>query len=123
MNKKPVSAKHLKQGHEAEQLALTQLLQQGLKLLCQNYRCPRGEIDLIMEDKGTIVFVEVRYRKNALYGGAEGSITTSKQNKIRQTAMWFLQQSPNYQSHPCRFDVIALHQGDQQGRWIRNAFE
>lgn len=123
MNKKTRTAKHLLQGDTAEQLALKQLNQQGLKLLCQNYRCPQGEIDLIMQDKDTLVFIEVRYRKNTLYGGAEASITSSKQNKIRQTAMWFLQQSPHYQSLPCRFDVVALHQGDKQGRWIRNAFE
>lgn len=123
MNKKTITAKHLAQGSNAEQLALKQLHKQGLKLLCQNYRCPQGEIDLIMQDKDTLVFIEVRYRKNSLYGGAEASITRSKQNKIRQTAMWFLQQYPQHQESPCRFDVVALHQGDEQGRWIQNAFE
>lgn len=123
MNKKIITAKHLAQGSNAEQLALKQLRKQGLKLLCQNYRCPQGEIDLIMQDRNTLVFIEVRYRKNTLYGGAEASITSSKQNKIRQTAMWFLQQYPQYQESPCRFDVVALHQGDEQGHWIQNAFE
>jgi len=70
------------QGVKSEKQALYYLTSQGLTLLCQNYYCRFGEIDLIMQDQETIVFIEVRYRKNNDFGGALASITQSKQNKI-----------------------------------------
>lgn len=116
-------ASHLVAGANAEQQALEQLQHAGLKLISKNFSCPCGEIDLIMQDRTEIVFIEVRYRKNKQFGGAEASITPSKQRKIRQTAAWFLNQQPHYQNYPCRFDIIALHQGETCGNWIKQAFE
>ena len=69
-------------GHQAEQLALDYLQSHGLRLLERNFRGRFGEIDLIMLDGHTLVFIEVRLRKSKNFGGAEQSITASKQNKL-----------------------------------------
>lgn len=108
-------------GQEAEQFAATFLQQQGLKLLEKNYSCKFGEIDLIMRDSKSLVFVEVRLRKNSNFGGAAASITYSKQLKLRKTAEFYLQQHGN---SPCRFDAILMQQASMDGiEWIKNAFE
>ena len=92
----------------------------GLRMLERNYRCRGGEIDLIMRDGETMVFVEVRYRRNQRFGGALGSITTSKQRRIVLAARHYLQKSrwPG----ACRFDVIGLS-AESPPDWIRGAFE
>lgn len=77
-----------------------------------------------MQDHDTLVFVEVRYRKSASFGGALESITPGKQARILLAAQGFLQQHPEWQSHACRFDVIAL-QGSRapyQLQWLQHAF-
>lgn len=73
-------------GSEAERSAERFLLQRRLVLLQRNYHCRFGEIDLIMEDGGTLVFVEVRLRGSAVFGGAAASITSFKQAKLLRTA-------------------------------------
>ena len=108
-------------GVQAEQLAAVFLQQQGLQLVEQNYRCRYGEIDLILREQKTLVFVEVRLRKNEQFGGAAASITTHKQTKLLSTARHYL--SGN--SHPpqCRFDVVLLSSLDaSKVEWIKNAF-
>lgn len=108
-------------GGQAEALAATYLKQQGLKLLTSNYHCRFGEIDLIMRDGKTLVFVEVRLRSNASFGGAAMSITTVKRQRLVQTAQHYLQQ---HGESTCRFDAIlmsTLDMGDIE--WIQNAFE
>ena len=87
----------------------------------KNYRCRRGEIDLIMQDNDSLVFVEVRYRKNNDFGGALESITRKKQQKIQTTALHYMQ---NHQDMSARFDVIAITgTGRKQDvEWIKNAF-
>ena len=109
-------------GKQAEELACKFLQKQGLTLLDKNYHCRQGEIDLVMGDKKTLVFVEVRYRKNNAFGGAKESITAKKQQKIRATALHYMQQHHNNAN--ARFDVIAITgQGKkQQFEWIQNAF-
>lgn len=121
MNK--TKASHLIRGSNTEQLALKQLHQHGLNLVTSNYQCRCGEIDLIMLDNNSLVFIEVRYRKNATFGGAEASITPAKQRKIRLSAACFLQQFPRFQNYPCRFDVLAFSREQECGNWIKNAFE
>lgn len=105
----------------AEKKALTYLLEQGLTLVLQNYYCRFGELDLIMQDQDTLVFIEVRYRKNSQCGGALASINQSKQRKIIKTASHYLAQ---LSSEPyCRFDAIALNDTDSEPLWVRDAFQ
>jgi putative endonuclease len=106
-------------GKEAEDRALNYLEQKGLSLIQRNYRSRYGEIDLIMKDDRTIVFIEVRYRRNKTFGGAGLSVTLQKQQRLLTTAAQFLQQhAPHY---PARMDVLALEGNDIE--WIKNAFE
>ncbi len=108
-------------GAEAEQLAATFLLRQGLKLVETNYRCRFGEIDLVFNDQKTLVFVEVRLRGNEAFGGAAASITASKRHKLVLAARHYLQQL--HTSPACRFDVVLLRGlRDNDIEWIRNAF-
>ncbi|HEV59188.1 MAG TPA: YraN family protein, partial [Phycisphaerales bacterium] len=85
-----------------------------------NYRCRRGEIDLVMRDGATLVFVEVRLRRNPRYGGAAASIDYRKQQKLVATAQHYLLAHPH--DGPARFDVVAMAGGSSID-WIRNAFE
>ena len=114
-------------GLDAELACCRYLQQQGLKLLAKNYHGRRGELDLIMRDRNTVVFVEVRYRKNAAFGGALESITSSKQQKLRITAEQYLQQETDLTNG--RFDVVAMTGKVQNNspesytfEWIKNAF-
>jgi len=108
-------------GVVAEKKALNYLLKQELTLLHQNYYCRFGEIDLIMLDQDTVVFVEVRYRKSGDFGGALASINTSKQRKIIKTAKHYLSQLTR--EPYCRFDAIALNDTEQTPLWVKDAFQ
>ncbi len=126
-------AAHNEAGRRAEQDACRYLQQQGLRLVERNYACNCGEIDLIMQDRDTLVFVEVRYRKNPRFGSAAESVDWRKQDKLSATAAHYLQTHPKAARQACRFDVIALSgqgAGDSQERhqqpnvdWIPNAFQ
>ncbi len=110
-----------KPGELAEQLAAQYLQQQGLKLLQTNYRSRFGEIDLILQEGETHVFVEVRLRSNAAYGGATASIDARKQAKLLKTAQFYLSEFKRVP--PCRFDVVLMQSIDpNQIEWIKNAF-
>ncbi len=117
-------------GLEAEQLAATFLMGHGLKLVIQNYHCRFGEIDLIMQDAKTLVFVEVKLRNDNKFGGAAASITPQKQQKLILTAQHYLQTHGSKMHEPaCRFDAILMQGFNltspdvQHIEWIRNAFE
>ena len=115
-------ALHLCAGKNAEQRARRYLEQQGLRLLESNYRCSRGEIDLIMQDQETLVFVEVRYRKSDTYGSAVETVTRSKQNRLVTAARHYLQQHRS--NTACRFDVVGITgQYAASIKWIKDAFE
>ena len=108
-------------GAQAERWTAEYLQHQGLKLVEQNYRSRFGEIDLIMQDGDTMVFVEVRLRSNADFGGAAASIDQRKQLRLIRTAQQYLAGLPR--TPPCRFDVVLMV--DAQGRdaqWLKNAF-
>ena len=112
-----------------EKTAESFLVEKGLKLLQRNFSSRLGEIDLIMEDDKTVVFVEVRYRKNGHFGGGVESITIHKQNKISRTAAWYLVKNPGRAEQFCRFDIISIesisnnpHKKEQGIDWIQNAF-
>jgi putative endonuclease len=109
-------------GAQAERWAAQYLQRQGLKLVEQNYRSRYGEIDLIMQDGATLVFVEVRLRRNADFGGAAASIDARKQQRIIRTAQQYL--AARTHTPPCRFDAVLMD--DAQGKqlqWLRNAFD
>lgn len=106
-------------GLEAEQLAATFLQNHGLKLVMQNYHCKFGEIDLIMKEGKTLVFVEVRLRTSSQFGNAATSITPQKQQKLLLTAQHYLQQHGDC---PCRIDAILMDKVNiQHIEWIHNA--
>lgn len=108
-------------GLHYERQAQKYLRQQGLILMTRNYQCKVGEIDLIMKEDDTLVFVEVRYRRSNQYGGALASVNHSKQRKLRLTAQYYLSQSKrNLHQQLCRFDVVAFE--GQDIHWIRSAF-
>lgn len=107
-------------GQEAEKIACDYLLQQGLQFITQNYRDKQGEIDLIMRDNTTMIFVEVRSKQSDIYGSPIESITPHKQQKIARTALSYLQKQKLLHQIDCRFDIIGIH--DHQIEWIQNAF-
>ena len=109
-------------GLDAEKLAATFLTNHGLKLVAQNYHCRFGEIDLIMRDAKSLVFIEVRLRSNTKFGNAAASITPQKQQKLILTAQHYLQQHP--EKNACRFDVLLMDKLDLNAiNWLKNAFE
>lgn len=111
-------------GKDAEQLAELFLKKKKLKTVAQNFSCRFGEIDLIMLDTRTLVFIEVRKRKNRDFGGAAASVTRRKQQRIIKTAQWFLVQHRDYQHLDCRFDVIAFEDDAATDKplWYKGAF-
>lgn len=118
-------SEHLARGRSTEALAHDYLVRQGLRLLTQNWSCRSGELDLVMLDGDTVVFVEVRYRRHAAWGGAAASVDSRKQQKLIRAAELFLQKEARWARHPCRFDVIALDANEPitDQHWIRNAFD
>ena len=104
-------------GQQAETLALSWLQQRGLVCVARNYRCRMGEIDLIMHDGTTLVFVEVRQRRSARFGGAAASITPAKQARLVRTAEHYLHTLPRLP--PCRIGAVLLG-GQQPPEWLQN---
>ena len=111
-------------GQYWEQRAEHFLLQNGLQLITRNFSPSSGEIDLIMRDDIHIAFIEVRFRSTIRFGGAVGSVTRAKQQKLIKCARTFLVKNPAWATHPCRFDVIAYDaNGGGQPQWFQAAFD
>ncbi len=108
-------------GEQAEALAAEFLRSRGLTVTDRNYRCRFGEIDLIARDGKTIVFVEVRSRTSAAYGGAAASINSAKRDRLLKTARHYL--AAIHPLPPCRFDAVLLTGSSADIDWIRNAIE
>jgi len=112
-------------GKLAEECAARFLAKRGLTVLTRNYRCRCGEIDLVCRDGNVLVFVEVRLRRNAGYGGAGASITPAKQGRIVLAAQHYLALH-NQAACDCRFDCVLLEGSDEIHEtpieWIRDAF-
>ena len=117
-------ADHLIAGKKAEQLAEQYLKGRGLKLLDRNFSCKPGEIDLIMIDNESLVFVEVRYRQNVRFGFPEETVTLAKQKKLGKAAASYLKFKGIGDKYACRFDIIAIHGTipNHTINWIPNAF-
>ncbi|RAO75759.1 YraN family protein [Dyella jiangningensis] len=105
-----------------EQRACAELQRAGLKLLDRNYTTRYGEIDLVMLEHDTVVFVEVRHR---LHGGAAASVTIRKQARLIAAAELWLAAHPKHAKYPCRFDVVSYDGPGSDVRMTRwpNAFE
>ncbi len=105
-------------GDRGEITALHHLQKAGLELVERNYLTPGGEIDLVMRDGESVVFVEVRRRSDTRFGSALESITATKRRRLVRAALHYLQR---HGERPCRFDVVGL---DARGNidWIADAF-
>jgi putative endonuclease len=108
-------------GRRGEALARALLERHGLVLVASNYRTRRGELDLVMREADTLVFVEVRYRKSKAYGSPAESVDARKRGRLVRTALHFLQRHPHASA---RFDVVAITPSADGERidWIRDAF-
>ena len=115
----PSPTQHI--GHDIERRAQRFLIRNGLATITTNYHSPYGEIDLIMQDTASLVFIEVRCRKNTTFGTGIESITADKQRKIRRTAAYFLQTHPIHANQPCRFDAVSIDD-TRHITWIPHAF-
>jgi len=103
-----------------ERMARDYLLREGLTEIAQNVRVAGAEVDLIMRDRcGAVVFIEVRARRSARFGGAAASVNWAKRHRLRRAAaVWLLRwRGP---MPPCRFDVVAIEQGKVV--WLQDAF-
>ncbi|MET0808321.1 MAG: YraN family protein [Pseudoxanthomonas sp.] len=116
-------------GDRAETAALEYLLRAGLRQVASNANYRGGELDLVMRDDSgrdgpTLVFVEVRYRKSAAFGGGAASVDAGKRRKLIHAAQSFLSEHRQYANTACRFDVIEADGDPDSPRltWLRDAF-
>lgn len=111
-------------GDAVESAALAHLQAHGLQLLARNAQSRGGELDLVMRDADVVVFVEVRYRASATFGGGAASVDAGKRRKLVHAARVFLARNASLADAPCRFDVVAAS-GDPSAprlEWLRDAF-
>lgn len=111
-------------GELIEQAACAYLRRAGLNLLSQNWHCRYGELDLVMRERDTVVFIEVRYRRDNRFGGALASIDQRKQLKLINSAQAWLQANAKWSHLACRFDTISASGPEHQPQleWLRDAF-
>lgn len=112
-------------GKIAEDIAADYLTKQGLKLISRNFHSRFGEIDLIALEQDTLVFIEVRYRKNERYLAVVETIDVRKCRKLVATSEYYLLKHKAFRNYQCRYDVIAIT-GDLDRpviEWIKNAFQ
>jgi len=106
-------------GGNGEEAASALLERHGMRIVARNYRTRFGEVDIVARDGESLVFVEVRLRADSRFGGAAASIGARKRARIAAAARHFLRESGS--RLPCRFDVVAIEEGEP--RWLRAAFE
>lgn len=114
MNRRSVGAAY-------EQGAARYLEAMGYEILHRNYRCRMGEIDLVIKDGKTIVFVEVKYRAKGEKGNALEAVDIRKQKTISVVAAYYLMRECQDMDIPCRFDVVGID-GDEIHH-VKNAFD
>jgi len=108
-------------GQSAEDKAAEYLGKNGLNIIERNFSAKTGEIDLIAIEKQVLVFIEVKFRKNADFGQPYETVTHHKQRKIIRTAQIYLQKNKKHTKRACRFDVISIL--DEEITWLKHAFE
>jgi putative endonuclease len=119
----PVRAATTPKGRDGEDQAALFLAGQGLTLLARNVRAGGGELDLVAEDGGTVVFVEVKWRRDASRGAPAEAVTPAKRRKLLSAARTWLAQNPSGASRDVRFDVVAIEGDARTIDWIRGAFD
>ena len=108
-------------GEQAEWRARQYLEAAGLVFVAANMRVRGGEVDLIMREVRTWVFVEVRYRRSDAYGGAAASVTSHKQRRLLlAAAVWLARRGESLDTSACRFDILAIT--GRHVEWLVNAF-
>lgn len=108
-------------GKRYEKEAAAFLEKQGYRILEKNYRCRKGEIDLIAANKGYLCFVEVKYRSSGEFGGSLGAVDLKKQRRISGAALYYLMEKGYDSETSCRFDVVGIR--TEGVELIKNAFE
>ena len=111
-------------GKRGEIVAAEYLCQEGYRILERNYRCKIGEIDVVAEKNGRILFIEIKTRRSDHYGLAQEAVHLIKQKKILRTAEWYLKEH-KMADRPVGFEVIAVQWHDDrvpEVRCIPNAF-
>lgn len=112
-----------RKGFIGEGLACRLLESRGVKILKRNFKSPYGEVDIIGEDDGQLIFVEVKYWQTYSVAELEHSISRKKQERIIKTALFFLEQNPDYIDCSARYDVCFLARRPKDSRYFENAFE
>jgi putative endonuclease len=126
----PSPAQRRAHGLQLEALAADYLIAQGLQLLQRNFHSRSGEIDLVMQDGGILVFVEVRYRNNTRFGNPTETVNFRKQQKLRRCAAFYLLSNGLTHSIPARFDIVGITPTSDrkacafplQFSWLQDAF-
>ncbi|HYZ93644.1 MAG TPA: YraN family protein [Actinomycetota bacterium] len=111
-------------GSLGEQAASVSLTDQGYRILHRNYRCRGGELDIVCERNGTLVFCEVKTRTSSQFGLPEEAVTIPKRRRLRRLALEYLQREGR-RARTLRFDVISVFMTDGRVgelRHIVNAF-
>ena len=121
---RPGSSHNLTRGLQGEELAVRHLMRLGYRIICRNYRCPLGEVDIIAQHRGALVFVEVKSRSSTAFGSPKLAITPAKQHKLSQVA-WHYLQKYNLTDTSARFDVVTISDMPSTPHLevIQNAFE
>ena len=111
-------------GKRGEEIAVAELLRHGYAITAQRYRTPLGEIDIVAEDHGTLVFVEVKARQDDEFGTAAEAVTPWKQRRLARMARDYLSRE-EITDRACRFDVVAimLNSATPVIELYRNAFD
>jgi putative endonuclease len=109
-------------GIQAEERAALHLEQRGFEILARNFRCRRGELDIVARRERVLIIAEVRLRSSDAFGGAAASITRRKQLRILRAARYLLAGRPSLASLSVRFDTLLLRGLDGPIEWIEDAF-
>ena len=120
----PVDPRH-QLGREGERLAERLLRKSGLRSVARHFNTPVGELDLVMRDGDTLVFVEVKTRRDRKFADPEDALTREKRRRLLQTARWYIEHT-GWGDRPCRFDVVTAvvsSEGEPQLVHYPDAFE
>ncbi len=108
-------------GERFEEIACGYMEERGFRVLERNFRCRQGEVDVVGEDEGYLVFVEVKYRASGVSGSPAEAVTAAKQGKICRVADYYRYRHGIGDDRAVRYDVVAV-EGDGRTVWYKNAF-
>lgn len=112
-------------GQQGESLACQYLARLGYRVIARNYRTKLGEIDIVAENQGTLVFVEVKTRRGHQCGHPFEAVTPAKCRQISKAALQYLAETGR-EAHPARFDVVAITiagEAEPVFELVKNAFD